>query len=295
MYPAAPVKLLWHAAPTFGPVDDDYAAAVLRALADERLVAPVGVVACGRPAAERAEQAAQTLWALGLHHHGDPVPVGIGADAGDGSDALAPGAPSRLALPALPAGELHRQVLDDADDHSLTVLVTAGPSDLADLTERPDAPSKLRAVVVLLDDGWTGCTWEPPRPPRDLPGRDRVIRTWARLRSPAWRHVQVTLVSRSATRAAGPLDVDLLDRLAVHGEVAAWFRERHRISPNAQACLAPSVALLAAVQPSYFEPVPDGRSSNLALIGVGQHFPGVPSSMMLARRLADLVTVGLAP
>jgi hypothetical protein len=225
-----PRRVLWHTDPSVGDPDDDYAAAVLKALSDSWQVSLVGAVVNRRPAQERAEQFARTLAALGLRCDGAAVPVGVGArDIGREMAPVAAGAPDGSAPAPVDGRELQRQVL--AEDGSLTVLVTTAATDLDWLLEQPGARERIAEVVMMGDadlrvgDAGAG-PWVPGSATNNLVDRAAAGRVFERLQADAWRHVRFTVVSRWAVFAAGQVAPQELNRLAAGSKVARWLRDR---------------------------------------------------------------------
>lgn len=237
MHAHPPLPVLLHTDPSRGDPDDDYAAILIKALVDEGQVDLVGVVVNRQPARERAEQFGSTLAALGVHRHGHPVPVGIGAShIGRPMGPVPTGAPDHPAPPPIDAHDLQRRALAEADDGSLVVLVTTAATDLDWLMTQDTAPRKIRAILMMGDavpaEPGTGDRWAPGDAVNNLVDQHAARRVFARLQTPAWRHVTMTVVSRWAAFAGGQVRPDQLDDLARANPAAAWLRDRVAASMN---------------------------------------------------------------
>jgi hypothetical protein len=229
--------LLWHADPSLGDPDDDYAAALLGALAAEGRARLAAVVVNRRPAEARARQFGATLAALGIRHgNGQHVPVGTGAGSiGRPMPAIHPGAPAAAAPPPADGRMMQAVMLSQAPDASVTILATTALTDVDWLlaTHAGLAQRKVRAIVMMSDarPGPAG-TWIPGDAVNNLADPGAASRVFAALQGPAWRHVQATVVSRWAVLGAGEASPAFLDQLAAASPVAAWLRDRARHSIN---------------------------------------------------------------
>jgi inosine-uridine nucleoside N-ribohydrolase len=228
--------LLWHADPVLGDPDDDYAAAVLLALSGEGAVALAGVVVNRRPVEVRAKHFPAVLAALGVQLHGQPVPVGTGAGTiGRPMPPVHPGVPIVPAPPPVDGRQLQAELLRQARDESVTVLVTTGLTDLDWLLHAYGrlARRKIRAIIMMSDarpggPPETGAPWLPGDAANNTVDPAAAARVFARLQETVWRHVQVTVVSRWAVLGAGEVTPAFLDKLAAASPVAAWLRDRAR-------------------------------------------------------------------
>lgn len=233
--PPGPV-VIWHADPSLGDPDDDYAAALLGALAAEGRADLAGVVVNRVPADVRARQFAATLAALAIRRGGKHVPVGVGAGwVGRPMPPVRPGAPATAAPPPVDGRELQSALLSQALDGSVTILVTTALTDLDWLlaARAGVARRKVRAIVMMSDarPGAAG-RWVPGDAVNNLVDLQSAARVFAALQEPEWRHVQVTVVSRWAVLGAGEASPAFLDKLAAASPVAAWLRDRARHSMN---------------------------------------------------------------
>jgi inosine-uridine nucleoside N-ribohydrolase len=146
-------------------LDDEMLIVLLSALQRRGNVRCVGVVATLAPAAMRAQLARGTLDELGMRD----VPVGAGSDGGaSGStdfEGLAYMRPPRCGLDG---EQLMSEVLEAADERSLTIVVVSSLKDVAGLLQREEAlfVRKVKEVVIQggvkpFDEAEPGSLLEP--------------------------------------------------------------------------------------------------------------------------------------
>lgn len=297
--------MFWHAGPGLDDPGDDLAAAALKALSGEGTAELAGVLVNGQPAWRRASLFAAALGALGLRSPSGPLPVGAGAEC---AGRVMPPAPAgALRFPALPPVDGCRLALDvlaQAPDASVTVLVTTAMTDLDWLLcHHPGlARRKLRAVVAMSGarrlPATSGTAWEPGDEASATADMAAARRVFDCMQSIPWRHVPMTVVCRGAATAAGQVTPGILgwNRASSGSHLAGRDPERAADGPVLDLAggvpAGSAVAVVAAVEPYWFQPEADPRAPSFSVIGAVRGNPGVRDPAGLNARLAGLLRDG---